>query len=94
MKRLALALSLVCALGCTATLTPEQERVRVTNDPVRAQGCRFVGNVTGESQWEDEAFREVQRHAAKLGADTVVITFTTPSGRQQRGEAFKCEAPQ
>ena len=84
---------LLLGSGCTATLTPEQAKVRVTNDPEAARGCTRIGDVSGDSQWEDEAFREVQRHAAKIGADTVVITWTSPQGKRKRGEAFRCSQP-
>lgn len=100
MKRL-VALALLSA-ACASRPEPEPPgaAVRVTNDPAEVASCRLLGEVDGHSganpKMSSAGFRERKAHerikeaAAKLGGDTVLLTFVAGDGSAKRGDAYRC----
>lgn len=87
--------------GCTTSLVPGAEAVRVTTDASAVQGCARIGEVKGgdnmssAGRGEENASRRLKNAAVKLGANVVLLSSTTAhlNATQMRGEAFKCAAP-
>lgn len=87
--------------ACTS-VTPEGQKVRVTDDKRASDGCRYVGEVhakgfMGDDQRaflaENDAHNKLRNRAAKLGANLVILTWESQRGSTQRGEAFECTQP-
>jgi len=102
-NRLALLCLSFIAAGCVhVQLTPEGERVRVTNNPEAVKGCRLVGPVdasdrlnggmAGQMAAEENAQRTLRNKTAEMGANVVLLATSTTgtSGSRVRGEAYAC----
>ncbi len=85
--------------ACVTTVTPEGQKVRVTDDKRASNGCRLLGEVHARGRGgddprmtraEENAHNALRNEASKLGANLVVITWESPNGGAQRGEAFSC----
>jgi hypothetical protein len=69
-----------------ASATGDATKVRVTSNPEVVRGCIPLGEVRG-SGWWGNPFNEVERsgenamrkEAARMGADTVFVTYQTSS---------------
>lgn len=86
-------LVLFCA-SC-ASLTPEANAVRVTQNPAATTGCKFLGDVEATNTWgSGDSEKKLRIAAAKMGANVLFIgprmftKFVTA-----HGEAYKCEEP-
>jgi hypothetical protein len=98
--RFALAVAILAAASC-ATVTPEMQHVRVTNNPDVVRGCKFLGNTSPirDTQWRsgswdnDSVFRE---QIVKMGGNVGYIT-TQPQkpteGIGYYGEVYLCDLP-
>jgi hypothetical protein len=84
-----------CLLTLTACASPAPERpvgVLVVEDPERVRNCRPLGTVS------DDDLGDLQRKAARLGADTALLT---PQRKSKGGyfglqdymtaDAYRCE---
>lgn len=104
MKRAAIVgLAALLSACVTAQLSPEAERIRLTDNPDVVKPCRFVANVEGSDSMnggllgqgaaEENAMRRMKNAAAEKGANTLYITKGDGakfSGSKQRGEAYSC----
>lgn len=106
MTRLVPIVAFAATSGCVTTrLTPEAELVRVTANAEAVKGCTLLGNLeasdklnggmAGQMAAEENANRRLRNDAAKLGANTVLLSSSTTgmSGSRARGEAYKCPDP-
>jgi Domain of unknown function (DUF4156) len=92
MKRLFL---LVLLGSACATATGDATKIRVTSDPGLVRDCVRLGEVRGSGAWGNP-FNEVERSgenamrkkAARMGGDTVLITYQTRTG--SAGEVYRC----
>src|SRR6266536_1417447 len=85
------AASLLLATTC-ATVTPESQKVRTTQNPQATAGCKFLGNVDVTNTWgPGDSEKKLRFEAAKMGADVLYIgprmftKFVTA-----HGEAYFC----
>jgi hypothetical protein len=83
-------------------LLPEAKLVRVTSNVEAVTECSLLGEVKGADHFnggiigqgaaEENAYRMLKNNAAKMGANTVLVSTGSVgmSGARQRGEAYKC----
>jgi hypothetical protein len=98
MRKLLAILGLLILPACVA-LTPEGEKVRVTNNPDVVRGCEFLSNVTATSGWGGPAGTAggtanteatLRNKTAKGGGNTL---YLTAAGLHASGEAYRCPPP-
>jgi hypothetical protein len=98
MRRLVAVVGLLVLPACVS-LTPEGEKVRVTNNPDVVRGCEFISNVTATSGWGGSAGTAggtanteatLRNKTAKAGGNTL---FLTTAGTHASGEAYRCSPP-
>ena len=102
MKRTIVLLIFFIALVSCVSLSGQGEKVFVTSDPKRIEGCKYVGQVAASSSWGvigatdaayDNATNKLRNKAGEMGANVVRTTTTsnTMGGVRLVGEAFECE---
>lgn len=82
--------------GCT-TLSAKAKTIHDA-DPQMVQGCQFLGDVQGSSEWggpssiaKENARNEALEKAASLNATHIYwIQFTIPPNPSYYGRAYKC----
>jgi len=99
MKIIGLFLFCLFLLGCSVSLTPQEQAVRITSNPELVKGCEFKGEVVGKaliawtaSRLPEKSMRYLKRNAHAMGADTVLMTYAVGShvSATSRGEAYDC----
>jgi hypothetical protein len=89
--RLLAAVFAIVALSCM-TASPKAQSIRVTSNPEAVRGCKYLGNVEGNSGFssavaDNNAVVEMREEGAKLGAN-VILAVTL--GKKAIGEAYLC----
>ena len=100
-KLLVLTALAIVATGCVS-LTPEGQRVRITNNPDVVRGCEFVGNLRSGSMLgggvgEERAQVDMQNETARLGGNVLYLTSSygganMGAGAWSSGEAYRCSS--
>jgi len=95
-KIIALLMFYVLLVSC-ASLSTQGEKVLVTSNPERIEGCEFMGQVesfsilidlTANGVAYNHARNELMNEARKLGANVVI----TSSNSDTTGKAYKCNS--
>jgi hypothetical protein len=102
MKNVIVIVILTSLIGCTFTLTPAGERVRVTSNPDAVKGCMPAGMVEGTDRLNsgsalqdlsaNNAVIDMRNRAGERGAD-VILFMSDRSGQfggRVTGEAYDC----
>ncbi|MCD4747765.1 MAG: DUF4156 domain-containing protein [Thermoanaerobaculales bacterium] len=96
MKLMVVVLILVLTSGCMS-LSPEAQKVRVTNNEAVVADCEYLGEVSGKTGWgsagESNAYKAMKKNAAEIGADTVFLITQADTEAfipTYRGEAYRC----
>jgi hypothetical protein len=100
-KLIGVAFLAIGVTGCVS-LTPEGQRVRITNNPDVVRGCEFVGNLRsgsmlGGGTGEERAQVDMQNETARLGGNVLFLTSShggpnLGAGAWSAGEAYRCTA--
>ncbi len=85
----ALGFAILLLTGCTSTLTPEAQRVRVTKKEADVAGCQSLGFVEAPPPHStpDDAEHELRNRAAALGGN---VLFVTSYSLKATGVAYAC----
>ena len=93
--RIAFALTVILASGCTTTLAPGAREILVTRKSADVQHCSPLGSVqsTGQSVVPGDDVKELRNQAVGMGADAVLVTSPIISQSGTSGLAYRCSAP-
>jgi uncharacterized protein YbjQ (UPF0145 family) len=102
MKRTIVLLIFYIPLVSCVSLSGQGEKVFVTSNPKRIEGCKFIGQVVSSSSWGvvgatdaayDNTMNEIRNKAGQMGANVVLTTTisNTMGGIKKVGEAYECE---
>lgn len=100
MKTLLAALLILALVTACATTTGDANLVRLTSNPEQVKGCKFLGEVRGSgasanpfNSVEMSGENSMRKHAVKLGATHVLLTYQSGSGTRgvSAGEAYMCK---
>jgi hypothetical protein len=92
---MAVLLIVVILAGC-ATLTPDAEKVRVTQNPEATKGCTFIKTISVVNTWgPGDSEKKLRLEAVKVGANLVFqgsgkYAVGGHSFVHYGGEAYRC----
>ena len=90
-RTIAALVSLMLAGCATTQLSPEAQRIHVTDKPADVGQCRLVGVVNSQPPYvtPNDGRNQLLNNAAALGADTLLLT-STGVVRGKTGSAYVC----
>jgi hypothetical protein len=91
LKILTCAALVVLAVGCTTSLIPGAEKVKVTKDPSLVSDCKSLGFVEAQPPFStpNDARNEMKNKAAILGGN---VLFVTNYSMKATGVAYSCDS--
>lgn len=96
MKRIIVLLMFYILTASCASLSTQGEKVSVTSNPERIEGCKFRGQVESTSIWVgfrangvayNHAMNELKSKAGQMGANIVLTTAVSNT----KGDAYECK---
>jgi hypothetical protein len=84
------ALSILVVAGCTTSLIPGAEKIKVTRDPSLVADCKSLGFVEAKPPFStpNDARNEMKNKTAILGGN---VLFVTNYSMKATGVAYSCE---
>jgi hypothetical protein len=85
------ALFILVLAGCTTSLIPGAEKIKVTRDPSLVSGCKSLGFVEAKPPFStpNDARNEMKNKTAILGGN---VLFVTNYSVKATGVAYSCES--